>query len=209
MSELHLYDFGIFLELAPDEEEKQLLENNIQVALSQKNIDLEDAIDIREIKSVKLANQLLKVRRKRKEAKDRAIQQQNIQMQTQSNAQAAQAAAQAEVRKEQALAQTKIQIEQVKAQLESQSKNQEVALKKQLMEYEFELNMKLKQMEVEALKSRESNKEDRKDERTKIQASQQSELIEQRKSGGSPNKFESAGNELLGSGFNLGAFDPR
>ncbi len=209
MSELHLYDFGIFLELAPDEEEKQLLENNIQVALSQKNIDLEDAIDIREIKSVKLANQLLKVRRKRKEAKDRAIQQQNIQMQTQSNAQAAQAAAQAEVRKEQALAQTKIQIEQVKAQLESQSKNQEVALKKQLMEYEFELNMKLKQMEVEALKSRESNKEDRKDERTKIQASQQSELIEQRKSGGSPKKFESAGNDILGSGFNLGAFDPR
>jgi len=209
MSELHLYDFGIFLELAPDEEEKQLLENNIQVALQKENINLEDAIDIREIKSVRLANQLLKVRRKNKEQKDRQIQQQNIQMQTQSNAQAAQAAAQAEVQKEQILAQTKIQIEQAKAQLESQSKNQEAMLKKQLMEYEFQLNMQLRQMEVEALKSRETSKEDRKDERTKIQASQQSEMIEQRKTGGSPKKFESSGNDILGGGFNLGAFEPR
>jgi len=209
MSELHLYDFGIFLELAPDEEEKQLLENNIQVALQKENINLEDAIDIREIKSVRLANQLLKVRRKNKEQKDRQIQQQNIQMQTQSNAQAAQAAAQAEVQKEQILAQTKIQIEQAKAQLESESKNQEAMLKKQLMEYEFQLNMQLRQMEVEALKSRETNKEDRKDERTKIQASQQSEMIEQRKTGGSPKKFESSGNDILGGGFNLGAFEPR
>ena len=209
MSELHLYDFGIFLELAPDEEEKQLLENNIQVALQKENINLEDAIDIREIKSVRLANQLLKVRRKNKEQKDRQIQQQNIQMQTQSNAQAAQAAAQAEVQKEQILAQTKIQIEQAKAQLESESKNQEAMLKKQLMEYEFQLNMQLRQMEVEALKSRETSKEDRKDERTKIQASQQSEMIEQRKTGGSPKKFESSGNDILGGGFNLGAFEPR
>ena len=209
MSELHLYDFGIFLELAPDEEEKQLLENNIQVALQKENINLEDAIDIREIKSVRLANQLLKVRRKNKEQKDRQIQQQNIQMQTQSNTQAAQAAAQAEVQKEQILAQTKIQIEQAKAQLESQSKNQEAMLKKQLMEYEFQLNMQLRQMEVEALKSRETSKEDRKDERTKIQASQQSEMIEQRKTGGSPKKFESSGNDILGGGFNLGAFEPR
>jgi len=209
MSELHLYDFGIFLELAPDEEEKQLLENNIQVALQKENINLEDAIDIREIKSVRLANQLLKVRRKNKEQRDRQIQQQNIQMQTQSNTQAAQAAAQAEVQKEQILAQTKIQIEQAKAQLESQSKNQEAMLKKQLMEYEFQLNMQLRQMEVEALKSRETSKEDRKDERTKIQASQQSEMIEQRKTGGSPKKFESSGNDILGGGFNLGAFEPR
>jgi len=209
MSELHLYDFGIFLELAPDEEEKQLLENNIQVALQKENINLEDAIDIREIKSVRLANQLLKVRRKNKEQRDRQIQQQNIQMQTQSNTQAAQAAAQAEVQKEQILAQTKIQIEQAKAQLESESKNQEAMLKKQLMEYEFQLNMQLRQMEVEALKSRETSKEDRKDERTKIQASQQSEMIEQRKTGGSPKKFESSGNDILGGGFNLGAFEPR
>jgi len=209
MAELHLYDFGIFLELAPDEEDKAKLENNIQVALAQKNIDLEDAIDIREIKSVKLANQLLKVRRKKKEQKDRLIQQQNIQMQTQSNTQAAQAAAQTEVRKEQMLTQSKIQLEQAKNELAIASKNQEALLKKQLMEYEFQLNMRLRQMEVEALKTREKTKEDRKDERTKIQATQQSELIEQRKTGGAPKKFESAGNDILGGGFNLGVFEPR
>ena len=209
MAELHLYDFGIFLELAPDEEDKAKLENNIQVALAQKNIDLEDAIDIREIKSVKLANQLLKVRRKKKEQKDRLTQQQNIQMQTQSNTQAAQAAAQTEVRKEQMLTQSKIQLEQAKNELAIASKNQEALLKKQLMEYEFQLNMRLRQMEVEALKTREKTKEDRKDERTKIQATQQSELIEQRKTGGTPKKFESAGNDILGGGFNLGVFEPR
>ena len=209
MTNLHLYDFGIFIELAPDEEEKAMLENNIQVALAQKNIDLEDAIDIREVRNVKIANQLLKIRRKKKEQRDRAIQQQNIQMQTQSNTQAAQAAAQAEVQKEQALAQTKVQVEQAKSQLEAQAKVQEAQLKKALMDHEFQLNMQLRQMEVEALKSREKTKEDRKDERTKIQASQQSELIEQRKQGGAPKKFESAGNDILGGGFNLGAFDPK
>lgn len=208
MSELHLYDFGIFIELAPDEEEKAMLENNIQVALSQKNIDLEDAIDIREVRNVSLANQLLKLRRKDKEAKDRAAQERNIQLQTQSNAQAAQAAAQAEVQKEQALAQTKMQVEQMKSQLGVQAMQQEAEIKKQLMQLEFQMNMQLKQAEVEGMKGREKEKEDRKDERTKIQASQQSELIDQRKTGGSPKKFESAGNDILG-GFDLGGFEPR
>ena len=208
MSELHLYDFGIFIELAPDEEEKAMLENNIQVALSQKNIDLEDAIDIREVRNVSLANQLLKLRRKEKEAKDRAMQERNIQLQAQSNAQAAQAAAQSEVQKEQALAQTKMQIEQMKSQLGVQAMQQEAEIKKQLMQLEFQMNMQLKQAEVEGMKSREKEKEDRKDERTKIQASQQSELIDQRKTGGSPKKFESAGNDILG-GFDLGGFEPR
>ncbi|MDB2651753.1 hypothetical protein N9Y26_00230, partial [bacterium] len=203
MSELHLYDFGIFIELAPDEEEKAMLENNIQVALAQKNIDLEDAIDLREIKNIKLANQLLKIRRKEKEEKDRAIQKENIQMQTQSNAQAAQAAAQADVQKNQAISQMDMQMEQMKAQIDIQKMQQEAELKKQLMQMEFQMNMQLKQAEVDGMKSREKEKEDRKDERTKIQASQQSELIDQRKTGGSPKKFESSGNDILG-GFDLG-----
>ena len=70
MAELHLYDFGIFIELEPDEEEKQLLENNIQMALTQQSIELEDAIDLRMIKNVKLANQLLKIRRRKKQERD-------------------------------------------------------------------------------------------------------------------------------------------
>ena len=209
MSELHLYDFGIFIDLQPDEEEKAVLENNIQMALQQKSIELEDAIDLREIRNIKLANSLLKIRRKKKERKDRELQMQNIQAQTQSNAQASQAAAQVDVQKEQALAQGKAQFEQMKAQIDSQKMQQEAQLKKELMALEFQYNMQLKGVEVEGMKSREKEKEDRKDERTKIQATQQSEMIEQRKSGKPPKNFESTGNDIMSGNFNLGSFDPK
>ena len=209
MSELHLYDFGIFIELAPDDEQKQILENNIQMALQQKSIDLEDAIDLREIRNLKMANQLLKIRRKKKEQKDRATQLENIQAQTQSNTQAAQAAAQLEVQKDQSLNQGKMQLEQMKNQLEMQKMQQELAAKKELMEIEFQYNMQLRSADTDNTKSKEKEKEDRKDERTKIQATQQSELIDQRKSGKAPKNFESAGNDTMSGGFDLGGFDPR
>ena len=62
INDLYLYDFGIFIEVSPDEEQKAMLEQNIQMALSKGDINLEDAIDIREIRNIKLANQLLKVK---------------------------------------------------------------------------------------------------------------------------------------------------
>jgi len=206
MSELHLYDFGIFIELQPDEEEKSRLENNIQMALQQKSIELEDAIDLREVRNIKLANQLLKIRRKKKEEKDRKLQMENIQAQAQSNTQAAQAAAQTEVQKEQALAQGKAQFEQMKAQIDAQKMQQEAEIKKELMALEFQYNMQLRGVDAQNLKDREKEKEDRKDERTKIQATQQSEMIDQRNSGKPPKNFESTGNDTLG-GFDLGAFN--
>ena len=208
VAKLQLHDFGIFLELAPDEEEKQLLENNIQISLQKEQINLEDAIDIREIKNLKLANQLLKLRRRQKFEQDRLIQQENIQMQSQSNAQAAQVAAQADVQKQQAITQSKAQLAQVEAQLESQKLEREAEIKIMLMQKEFELNMQLKDADLNVIKDKEKYKEDRKDERTKIQASQQSELIEQRKNNTPPKKFESAGFDTLG-GFGLEQFEPR
>ncbi len=208
MSELHLYDFGIFIELMPDEEEKAMLENNIQMALQQKSIELEDAIDLREVRNVKLANQMLKIRRKKKEDKDRKLQMENIQAQTQSNAKSAQAAAQADIQKNQALNAGKAELSQMQAQIDIQKMQQEAALKKELMALEFQYNMQLKGVEVDGVKERERQKEDRKDERTKIQATQQSEMIEQRNSGKPPKNFESAGNDILGGGFDLGSFDP-
>ena len=208
ISELHIHDFGIFLELAPDEEEKQILENNIQMAISQKQIDLDDAIDVREIKNLKLANQLLKLRRKQKFERDRQIQMENIQGQSQSNAQAAQAAAAADIQKQQGIAESKVQIAQAQSQFDIQKLEREAAIKKELMEFEFQLNMQLKEAEADVIKNKEKYKEDRKDERTKIQASQQSELIDQRKSGTPPKNFESAGFDNLG-GFGLEQFDPR
>jgi hypothetical protein len=209
MSELHLYDFGIFIELAPDEEEKALLENNIQVALAQQTIMLEDAIDIREIKNLKLANQLLKLRRTQKEEKDFEINQANIQAQANANAQAQQVAAQAEVQKNMAITQQKTSLIQIEAQLALQKLQAESAMKKELMQQEFEYNMQLRQVDNETVSSKEKEKEDRKDERTRIQATQQSEMIDQRKSAKSPKNFESAGNDNIGGGFDLGGFEPR
>tara|TARA_Y100000004_G_scaffold59568_1_gene66352 strand:+ start:350 stop:2776 length:2427 start_codon:yes stop_codon:yes gene_type:complete len=209
MANLHLYDFGIFLELSPDEEEKQMLENNIQVALSKDGIFLEDAIDIRNIKNVKLANQLLKVRRKKKQETDQAMQQQNIQAQSQANAQAQQASAQAEVQKQQALTQSQVQLEQSKHGMELERMAQEAKLKRELMNHEFQLNMQLKQVETGASMQKENVKEDRKDKRQAQAANQQSQLIEQKNTGQKPQNFESAGNDTMGGGFGMNAFDPR
>ena len=209
LSQMHLYDFGIFLELAPDEEEKQRLENNIQMSIQQQSIDLEDAIDIRQVKNVKLANQVLKLRRKKKQEAAAAAQKANIQKQAQTNAQQQQLAAQLEQQKHASKAQADIQVEQAKAQFKEKSMQQEVELKKQLMALEFQYNQQIQNMQSENLKNRETKKEDRKDERTKIQASQQSELIDQRKTGGSPKKFESSGNDILGSGFGMESFSPK
>ena len=208
MVNLHLYDFGIFIELAPDDEEKQLLENNIQMALSAGLIELGDAIDLREIKNIKLANQLLKIRRTKKQQNDQQMQQANIQAQAQANAQAQQVAAQAEVQKAQALQQMEMQMEQMKAQMAQERLMAEAEVKKQLMQLEFQMNMQLKTMEADVYKNKEGFKEDRKDQRVNKQASRQSDLIDQRQNNTPPKNFESSGNDVLG-GFDLGSFEPR
>ena len=197
MKNLHLYDFGIFIELLPDEEEKQMLENNIQVALGQKTIDLDDAIDLRGIRNIKLANQMLKVKRKAKVAKDQAMQQQNMQAQAAANAQQTQAAAQAEVQKAQGKSQAEAQLEQTRNSLKIQYLQAEIQAKKELMQYEFELNSQLEGMKKEASDKKEEIREDRKDARVNMQADRQKEMIEQRKEGESLKKFESSGNDIL------------
>ena len=209
VAEMYLHEFGIFLELSPDEEEKSLLENNIQQALSQGSIELEDAIDVREIKNLKLANQLLKLRRRKKMANDQAIAERNIQMQAEANMQTQQASAQLEVQKEAAKSQAEAGLEQIKAQFEAAKMMQEAQIKKELMAQEFQYNMQLRQVDQQTLSEKESAKEDRKDQRTKMQATQQSELIDQRKNNKPPKDFESAGNDTLGGGFDLGAYEPR
>jgi hypothetical protein len=208
LSKLNMHDFGIFLELEPDEEEKQVLENNIQIALKAGQIDLEDAIDIREVANLKLANQMLKKRRKDKAARDQQAQQANIQSQAQANAQLAEQTALAETQKQQVLTEQKMQLEKAKSDFEVQKMEREAQIKQQLMELEFNYNMQLAQAQGQARKEQEKFKEDRKDERTKIQATQQSELIDQRKNDLLPKNFESAGSDTLG-GFGLEQFEPR
>jgi len=208
MSTLHLYQFGIYLELEPEEEEKAMLEQNIQVALQSGQIYLEDAIDIREVKNLTLANQILKYRRIEKQKQDQQAQQQQIQAQAQANAQTAEQAALNEVQKQEALANTEIQIEQAKSQFEIQRMEQEALIKKQLMAEEFQYQLQLAQMKNSREASKEAEIEDRKDKRTKIQATQQSKMIEQRQNDLLPTDFESSGNDGLG-GIGLEQFTPR
>ena len=208
MEKVAMHDFGIFLELEPDEEEKQQLEQNIQVSLQQGGIDLEDAIDVRQINNLKLANQLLKLKRTQKQEKDQEIQQANIAAQGQANAQASEAAAMAEVQKQQALSETKMQLEKAKSDFEIQRMEQEALIKKQLMAEEFSYQMQLAQMQAKSTTQKEQEIEDRKDKRVRIQGTQQSELIDQRQNDLLPKDFESSGNDNL-DGFGLEQFGPR
>jgi len=202
MSSLHLYDFGIFLELEPDEEEKQLLEQNIQTALSQGSIELEDAIDLRAIKNVKLANQLLKIRRVKKGKEDQQKQLAQTAAQGKAQAEAAEAASKAELEKNQSLLETQKQLETLKNEGKSQILQQESAIKEKLMQLEFQYAMQLKQLEAKTKTETQILAENRKDDRTKIQATQQSAMIDQKENQKPARNFESR-NDNLG-GFDLG-----
>ena len=204
---LNLHDFGIYLEMEPDEEETAELQQNIQIALQTKEIDIEDSIDIKQIKNLKLANQMLKLKRRKKQEREEALTQKNIQAQAEANAQASERAAMAEVEKQQALTAEKVAIEQAKSQFEIQRMQTEAQIKKQLMATEFEYNLQLAQAQIGAAKQKEAEIEDRKDKRVKIQGTQQSELIQQRQTEGMPKNFESQGNDVMG-GFDLSSFDP-
>ena len=205
---LNLHDFGIYLELEPDEEEKAQLEQNIQIALQSGSIDLDDVIDVRQIKNLKLANELIKLRKKKKAEAMQQQQMANIQAQAQANAEASEKAAMAEVQKQQALTQEKVSIEQAKSQFEIQRLQTEAQIKKELMAEEFNYQMQLAQIKAKSEKENVDAVENRKDQRIKMQGTQQSELIDQRKNDTLPKNFESAGNDVLG-GFNLEQFSPK
>lgn len=207
IKDLYMYDFGVFIEVSPDEDQKAQLEANIQMALQRDQISLEDAIDIRQMKNLKLANELLKFKRKQKQKTDMQQEQAKIQMQTQGNIQSSQAAAQASLQKVQAEAGAKAQLAQAQMQFDIQRMQAEAQIKEQLMQREFEYNMQLKGMEVEQIKNLDMDKEKAKDNRTKLQATQQSKLIEQRQKDLPAMNFESEEDSL--DGFDLEQFNPR
>ena len=204
---LYIYDFGIFIEMSPDEEEKAMLEQNIQMALSKGGIDLEDAIDIREIRNIKMANQLLKVKRKQKQKQEQQQQAEQMQMQQQNNMQAQQAEAQIQMAKIQAETQSKMQVAQATIGFEIEKLKNEAALKEQLMMTEFQFAIQLRGGEEQALNNREQAREKAKDKRVSQQSSEQSQLITQRKNNLPPINFES--NEDSLDGFDMAEFDPR
>ncbi len=190
LAELNIHDFGIFLQVEPDEEEKVKLEENIQVALKSGQIFLEDAIDIREVKNIQLANQFLKFRRKKKQEADQKAKQANIQAQAQANQQTAEKAALAEMQKQQALAETQVQIEQAKSQFSIQKMEMEAQIKRQIMQLQHTYDLEIEKAKIQRDKDREEFIEDRKDKRTRISGTQQSQMIDQRKNNLLPSDFE-------------------
>jgi len=207
IKDLYIYDFGIFIEVTPDLEEKAQLEANIQMALSKGDINLEDAIDIRDVRNIKLANQILKLKRKKKQELDQKNQMMMSQQQADINAQSQQMAAEAAMMKIQAETQSKIQIKQAEVAFEIEKLKNEAILKTQLMDKEFSLNMQLRGIDTELQMSKEDKKEAAKDKRISIQNTQQSKLIEQRKNNLPPVNFESNNDNM--SDLDLSEFEPR
>jgi hypothetical protein len=207
IKDLYIYDFGIFIEVSPDEEQKAQLEANIQMALSKGDINLEDAIDIREIKNLKLANQLLKMKRVRLQEREEKMAMQKQAMVAQQQMQAQQLAAETAMQKMQMELQAKMQLKQAEVAFDIEKSNNEAALKSQLMREEFEYNVQIRSMEIQDFIGRDKMKEDAKSQRISQQNTEQSKLINQRKNNLPPLSFES--NEDSLDGFDLAEFEPR
>ena len=207
IKDLYIYDFGIFIEVSPDEEQKAQLEQNIQMALSKGDINLEDAIDIRELRNLKLANQLLKVKRIKKQERDEKMEMQKQAITAQQQIKSQQLAAQTAMQKIQAESQAKMQLKQAEIAFEIEKMNNEAKLKSVLMEKEFDFNMKLRDISENALSQREGQREEAKSARISQQNTEQSKLINQRKNNLPPQNFES--NEDSLDGFDLAEFEPR
>lgn len=207
IKDLYIYDFGIFIEISPDEEQKAQLEANIQMALSKGDINLEDAIDIREIKNIKLANQLLKLKRVKKQERQERMEMQKQAMVAQQQIKAQELAAQTAMQKLQMESQTKMQLKQAETAFEIEKLKAEAEMKRMLMNEEFQYQMQLAGIKESSLMSREDMKEAAKDKRVSMQNTQQSKLINQRKNNLPPMNFES--NEDTMDGFDLAEFEPR
>ena len=179
-SDLYMYNFGVMIRRDMDEKDRAYLEQNIQIALSQKEIDIEDAIAIRQLKDVDQAERLLVVRRKKRIKQQMEQAQQQAQMQAQSNAQAAQVAAQAEMQKLQMQAQLDMQKLQAKAQIDAQLLQIEYQYKTEIENIKAQATLGFKTEDQEFKEKLEVLKEDRKDDRLKKQTADQSKLISQR-----------------------------
>ena len=207
ISDLYIYDFGIFIEVSPDEEQKAQLEANIQIALYKGDINLEDAIDIREIKNLKLANQLLKMKRIKKQDREEKMEMQKQAMVAQQQLKSQELAGQVAMQKLQAEAQSKMQIKQAEIAFEIEKMQAEAEMKKDLMATEFQFNIQLAALREKSQADREDMKEGAKSKRISQQNTEQSKLINQRKNNLPPQNFES--NEDSLDGFDFAEFSPR
>ena len=199
IKDLHHHDFGIYIELHPDEEERAVLEQHINTSLSQGKIDIDDAIDIRNVRNVKIASQLLKVRKQSRERDARKQQQENIQQQAQANQSASMAAEQAKQQREMAKKQAEMELMKMESDLKMLEMEKEFSLKLQLIQAQKSLEGNIQGMQVQGQLAKEKYREDRKDKRTAKQATQQSKMIQQRQQDLDPIDFD--GQDLLSTDY--------
>jgi hypothetical protein len=207
ISKLYLHDFGVFIEISPDAQEKEYLEQNIQQALAKELIYLDDAAELRDIKNVKLANQLMKIRRQAKLKEEQERQKDLIKTQSEEQTKTAQAKAQADQAKEQAKVQAQIAIDTNLKDLENRNQDEEMNRKEYLMSVEFEYNMQIRGMEASTKTTVENQKEDRKDKRQREQNTATSKIADQKAKGKAPVNFESTEDSL--DGFDMSSFEPK
>jgi len=206
-SELYLYDFGINIEVSPDAEEKASLDASVKIALDKGDINLEDAIDIREINNIKLANQLLKLKRVKKQEREEKAEMQKQAMASESNMKSQQMAAQTTAQKIQLEGETKMRLEKIKIDGEIAKMEREAALKEMLMDKEFSYNMRLAGVREDMQTKREEMKEEEKAKRIDKQSTNTSKIADQKKNNKAPINFES--NEDTLDGFALDSFGPK
>ena len=197
-SDLPMYNFGVMVRRQMDDKDRAYLEQNIQVALSQREIDIEDAIAVRQLRDVDQAERLLVVRRKKRIKQQMEQAQSNSQAQAQANIQTAQATAQAKAQEIQLKAQLDMQMLQMKSEMEAQKMQMEHEMRKEVEMIRAQATLGFRTEDQEFKEKLEVLKEDRKDERVDQQAEKQSKLISQRK--GQRGELEEATNvkELLG-----------
>ena len=196
IKDLYMRDFGVFIEIAPDEEQKAQLEQNIQIALGKGDINLEDAIDIREINNTKVANQLLKIKRSRNAEEERENEMIKQQMQQQMQIQQQQLAAQNAQQKLSMEHQVTLREIQAQVAFDIEKMKNEAQIKSQLMQQQFQYDYQIAMTKEQKLDERSREKEDAKDERIDRQNTQQSRLIDQRKKGTAPINFMEKSDDL-------------
>ena len=199
LKKYHLHDLGINIELKPDAQERQMLESNIDKALSKGVIFLDDAIDVRKISNIKLANELLKVRRRKREQQQQQFELQRIETQNQAQLQSTQMASQSKLQAIDAQTQGKLNEIEAERRAKIASINAEKEAKMELMQREFEYNLILQGQQEKIQSTREDIKHNRSIEKQDRLKSQESELISQRANKSAPKSFESSEDNISGN----------
>ena len=207
LKKYHLHDLGINIMLKPDNEERQYLEQNITRALDKELITLDDAIDIRNINNTKLANELIKTRRIRREKLKMQHEKEMEKTRAEGQAMVAERASKAKQQEMQFKTQSDLAVVQAKSQAKMQELDKEAQVKSKLMEQEFSYNMQLQGGKMQTEIQRSKYLEDRKDKRQDKNNTQASKLIEQRTFNQPSKTFESSEDNISG-GVELGELEP-